>query len=179
MAARASPNARVGLRGRPPGTPGPDGEWPKGRWTAATWTLLLLVAYGIPEDHPAARVPLERMFDRFMPPGQDVDRAYMLKRLDLCHLGFWLGLGAHFLAEDPRLPPFGAAVLSAQRDDGGSNCAERNYPDTRHRSFHTTFNVLENLRIAATRGIVEQPAFADAESRAAELLCKIRGSPLD
>ncbi len=156
------------------GYQGLDGEWPKGRWTAATWTLLLLVAYGIPEDHPAARVPLERMFDRFMPPGQDADRAYMLKRLDLCHLGFWLGLGAHFLAEDPRLPPFGAAVLSAQRDDGGWNCAERNHPDTRHSSFHTTFNVLENLRIAATRGIVEQAAFADAESRAAEFMLSHR-----
>ena len=138
------------------GYQGPDGEWPKGRWTASTWTLLLLVAYGIPEDHPAARVSLAHLFDRFMPPGQDVDGAYMLKRVDLCHLGFWLGLGAHFRADDPRLPPLGAAVLSAQRNDGGWNCAERNYPDTRHSSFHTTLNVLENLRIAATRGIVEQ-----------------------
>ena len=34
---------------------GADGEWPKGRWTASTWTLLLLVAFGIPEDQPTAR----------------------------------------------------------------------------------------------------------------------------
>ena len=47
-----------------------DGEWPKGRWTASTWTLLLLVALGIPEDHPAARAPIERLFDRFMPDGR-------------------------------------------------------------------------------------------------------------
>jgi hypothetical protein len=56
------------------------------------------------------------------------------------------------LAGDPairRLPPLGHAVLSAQLDDGGWNCHVRNRPSTRHSSFHTTFNVLENLRIAA------------------------------
>ena len=152
------------------GYQGSDGEWPKGRWTASVWTLLLLVAYGIPEDHPAARVPLERLFDRFMPAGQEVDGAYMLKRVDLCHLGFWLGLGAHFLPEDPRLPPLGAAAVSAQRADGGWNCAERNHPDTHHSSFHTTFNVLENLGIAASRGIVEGRALRDAEAGAAEFM---------
>jgi hypothetical protein len=153
---------------------GSDGEWPKGRWTASVWTLLLLIAYGIPEDHPAARVPLERLLGRFMPAGQEVDGAYMLKRVDLCHLGFWLGLGAHFLREDPRLPALGAAVLSAQRDAGGWNCAERNHPDTRHSSFHTTFNVLENLRIAAARGIVGEPAFRNAEANAIEFMLRHR-----
>ena len=85
-------------------------------------------------------------------PGRTSTVRTCCKRVDLCHLGFWLGLGAHFRAEDPRLPPLGAAVFSAQRNDGGWNCAERNYRDTRHSSFHTTLNVLENLRIAATRG---------------------------
>ncbi len=149
---------------------GADGEWPKGRWTASTWTLLLLVACGIPEDHPAARPPLERLLDRFVPPGEEVDGAYLLKRVDLCHLGFWLGLGAHFLPEDPRLPPLGAAVLGAQFADGGWNCHLRNYPDRTHSSFHTTFNVLENLRLAAGRGIVVDAELRAAEARAAELL---------
>jgi hypothetical protein len=44
--------------------------------------------------------------------------------------------------------------MSAQFDDGGWNCHMRNYPDTVHSSFHTTLIVLENLRIAAARGIV-------------------------
>jgi len=149
---------------------GSDGEWPKGRWTASTWTLLLLVAFGIPEGHPAAREPLERLLDRFMPPGDAVDGAFLLKRVDLCHLGFWLGLGAHFLAGDPRLPPLGAAVLSAQLDDGGWNCSVRNHPRTHHSSFHTTFNVLENLRIAAGRRIVPDRPFRDAEARAVEFM---------
>ena len=153
---------------------GPDGEWPKGRWTASTWTLLLLIACGLPEGHPAGRPAIERLLGRFMPPGEEVDGAFLLKRVDLCHLGFWLGLGAHFLGDDPRLPPLAHAVLSAQLDDGGWNCHMRNRPSTRHSSFHTTFNVLENLRIAAGRGIVPDRAFRDAETRAVEFMLSHR-----
>jgi hypothetical protein len=148
----------------------PDGEWPKGRWTASTWTLLLLIACGIPESHPAARAPVERLLDRFIPAGEAVDGAFLLKRVDLCHLGFWLGLGAHFLEDDPRLPPLGEAVLSAQYDDGGWNCQMRNYPNRRHSSFHTTFNVLENVRLAAAKGLVSERAFHEAEARAVEFM---------
>jgi hypothetical protein len=153
---------------------GPDGEWPKGRWTASTWTLLLVVACGLPEGHPAGRPAIERLLGRFMPEGEDVDGTFLLKRVDLCHLGFWLGLGAHFLGNDPRLPPLGRAVLSAQLEDGGWNCHMRNRPATRHGSFHTTFNVLENLRVAAERGLVPDRAFRDAETRAAEFMLSHR-----
>lgn len=103
-----------------------------------------------------------------------MDGAFLVKRVDLCHLGFWLGLGAHFLEEDPRLPAVGEAVLSAQLEDGGWNCRVRNYPRTSHGSFHTTFNVLENLRIATARGIVPEDAFGDAEARARELMLSHR-----
>jgi hypothetical protein len=153
---------------------GADGEWPKGRWTASTWTLLLLIALGLPEDHPSARAPVERLLDRFMPPGEDVDGAFLLKRVDLCHLGFWLGLGAYLLDGDARLGPLGQAVLGAQLDDGGWNCQVRNKPATRHSSFHTTFNVLENLRIAAARGATSDRAFREAEGRAAGFMLEHR-----
>ena len=113
---------------------------------------------------------MERLLDRFMPPGDEVDQAFLLKRLDLCHLGFWAGLGAHFLDDDPRLAPLGEAVLSAQFEDGGWNCHMRNYPQRRHSSFHTTFNVLENLRIATERGAVPKKAFRAAEARAVEFM---------
>jgi len=149
---------------------GPDGEWPKGRWGASTWTLLLLVALGIPERHPSARAPLEGLFDRFLPKGADTDPAYLLKRVDLCHLGFWLGLGAHFLPEDERLGPLGEAVLAAQYADGGWNCQMRNYPERTHSSFNTTFNVLENLWIAADQGVVDGGRLDEAEARALELM---------
>ena len=59
--------------------------------------LLLLVACGLPESHPVGQAPMERLLDRFMPPGEEVDHAFLLKRVDLCRLGSWLGLGAHFL----------------------------------------------------------------------------------
>jgi hypothetical protein len=151
------------------GQRGPDGEWPKGRWTASTWTLLLLVACGVPEGHPAGGPPLERLFGRLMPPGEQVEVAFLLKRMDLCQLGFWLGLGAHFIEADPRLPSIGEAVLSAQLGDGGWNCHMRTRP-TSHSSFHTTFNVLENLRIATEREIVPKAAFREAEARAVEFM---------
>ena len=105
-----------------------------------------------------------------MPTGESVDSAFLLKRLDLCHLGFWLGLGAHFQPKDPRVPPLGAAVLSAQLADGGWNCHVRARPHTTHSSFHTTFNVLEGLRIAAAQGIVPNQVFRAAEARAAEFM---------
>lgn len=149
---------------------GDDGEWPEGRWTASTWTLLLLMACGVPEGHPSARAPIERLLGRFMPPGEDVDPAFLLRRVDLCHLGFWLGLAAYFLPGDPRLRPLAEAVLSAQYEDGGWNCQMRTYPNRRHSSFNTTFNVLENLRIAAKRGVAPEGAFKTAETLAIEFM---------
>jgi hypothetical protein len=62
------------------------------------------------------------------------------------------------------------AVLSAQYDDGGWNCQMRNYPERRHSSFSTTFNVLENLRVAAAHGVVGARAFQEAEDRAVEFM---------
>jgi hypothetical protein len=105
-----------------------------------------------------------------MPVGEEVDGAFLLHRVDLCHLGFWLGLGSHFLGNDERLPGVAGAVLAAQFDDGGWNCQFRNYPDRRDSSFHTTFNVLENLRLARARGAVSEHAFRDAEAQALEFM---------
>jgi hypothetical protein len=149
---------------------GRDGEWPQGRWTASTWTLLLLVACGVPDGHPSARAPLERLLERFMPRGEETEARFLLERVDLCHLGFWLGLAAHFLPGDPRLRPLAGAALAAQLADGGWNCQMRNYPDRTHSSFNTTFNVLENLHVAAERGAVAQDVFRAAEARAAEFM---------
>jgi hypothetical protein len=61
---------------------------------------VLLVACGLPESHPCATAPLERLLGRFMPAGERTDPADVLQRVDLCHVGFWLALGAHFLPGD-------------------------------------------------------------------------------
>src|SRR5262245_31562471 len=84
---------------------GADGEWPKGRWGASTWTLLLLVACGIPEDHPSARRPLNRLLEHFMPLGGDTDPESPLKRVASCHSRLWVGLGAYVLFCDPLVCP--------------------------------------------------------------------------
>jgi hypothetical protein len=60
--------------------------------------------------------------------------------------------------------------MDAQLADGGWNCHMRNRPSTRHSSFHTTFNVLEALRIASARGAVSKRDFRDAEGRALEFM---------
>ncbi len=46
----------------------PNGSWPKGRWTDAPWAPLLLVACGLPEDHPSGRTTTERMLRSTSPP---------------------------------------------------------------------------------------------------------------
>jgi hypothetical protein len=130
--------------------------WPRGRWTDAPWSLLVLMACGLPEDDAGARSDAERQLARL--EGLD-----LLKRMDLCHVGFWLGLGAYFLGEDPRLGRLAEAILSVQYADGGWNCQMRNYPDRLHSSFNTTFNVLEGLRIAGVD-------YQDAEARALEFI---------
>ena len=68
------------------------------------------------------------------------------------------------------LPPLGRRCSAAQLDDGGWNCHMRNRPSTRHSSFHTTFNVLENLRIAADRDIVPELSSARPKVRAVEFM---------
>jgi hypothetical protein len=64
-------------------------------------------------------------------PGEDVDPAFLLRRVDLCHLGFWLGLAAYFLPGDTRLRPLAEAVPSAQYEYGGWNWQMRSYPKDR------------------------------------------------
>jgi hypothetical protein len=147
-----------------------DGSWPKGRWTDSPWTPLLLMTLGLREDNPSPWAPRDGLMDRLMPPGKPVDRKMLLTRMDLCHLGFWLGLGSTYMAGDPRLGPLAETVISVQLADGGWNCHIRNRPSTTHSSFHTTLNILEGLRIAHDRGVVATTAFRAAEDPAIEFL---------
>ena len=139
-----------------------DGEWPRARWTGTMWTLMTLIDCGTPEDNPLARDSTQLFLDRNLPT---VDRS-LLKTMDQCHLGFWLRAGAYFLPGDARMTPLAELLLSVQFADGGWNCRMRTVPNTSHGSFHATFNVLEGLRCAADKGLIDSKVFQESEARA-------------
>jgi hypothetical protein len=123
-----------------------------------------------PSGPSALREAAQQFFDRHLTPERAADEKWLLTRMDLCHLGFWLRIGAYFLGDDPRLHQLAGTVLRARMPDGGWNCRKRNYPDTRHSSFHTTFNVLEGLSLAAEVGAVATDAFRASEAGALEFM---------
>ncbi|HLK57238.1 MAG TPA: hypothetical protein VKU00_11765, partial [Chthonomonadaceae bacterium] len=98
------------------------------------------------------------------------DAKWLLTQMDLCHLGFWLRIGAYFLGNDARLAPLTDTILRAQMPDGGWNCRIRTDPQTHHSSFHTTFNILEGLSVAAEVGIISKDVFRRHEARALEFM---------
>jgi hypothetical protein len=146
-----------------------DGSWPVGRWTGTVWTLVTLVELGMPGEE-RFRVAFERVVERLMPVGVVVSAETLKKEMDLCHLGFWLRIGAHFCPEDPRLGVIAETLLSVQMADGGWNCRIRTQRNVTHSSFHTVLNVLEGLRGAASVGLISAEVFAQSETRALEFM---------
>jgi hypothetical protein len=147
-----------------------DGSWPKGRWTETPWTLLVLLDCGVPKSLGRLRQAANFQISHLLPEGEPADRKLLTHRLDLCHVGFWLRFGSAFMPDDTRLKTMAEVIFELQMADGGWNCRIRNYPETTHSSFHTTFNELEGLREAALAGIVAQADFAAAEDRALEFM---------
>jgi hypothetical protein len=147
-----------------------DGSWPKGRWTDTIWTLLQLLDCGMPARLERLQKAADLQISSLLPPGRPVERRILKERLDLCHVGFWLRIGSAFLPGDERLPAMAETIFELQMADGGWNCRIRNYPNTTHSSFHTTFNVLEGLREAATARVVDRARFEAAEARALEFM---------
>jgi hypothetical protein len=125
---------------------------------------------GLPPDHLPLQNAAQQFFERNLTPERAVDEDWLLKRIDLCHLGFWLRIGAYFLGNDERLTHVVGTVLRAQMPDGGWNCRKRNYPQTRHSSFHTTFNILEGLSAAAEVGAISMSVFRQSEAQALEFM---------
>lgn len=148
----------------------PDGSWPPERFTASVWTLVTLVDLGLPATGDFAVRGFEDVVGRLMPSGNVPNREILTTRMDLCHLGFWLRIGAYFLPKDERLLPLANIVLELQLADGGWNCRIRTRPNVSHSSFHTTFNVLEGLRVAHEAGLIPSDVFEDAERRAIEFM---------
>jgi hypothetical protein len=152
----------------------PDGTWPAGRWTDTVWTLLTLIDCGIPPDHPGVSRAARQFIDRNLTPERAASEKWLLTRMDLCHLGFWLRIGSYFLGVDERLARTTQTVLRVQMPDGGWNCHIRNKPATEHSSFHTTFNVLEGLSLAADVGNLAGNDFRASEARALEFMLRHR-----
>jgi hypothetical protein len=144
----------------------PDGTWPLGRWTDTVWTLLTLIDCGLPADYPPLRDAAQRFLDRHLTPERARDEKWLRQRMDLCHLGFWVRIGAYFLGSDPRLALVAQTALRLQLPDGGWNCRVRTDPQTHHSSFHTTLNVLEGLALAARTGNLTMEAFRHSEEQA-------------
>lgn len=147
-----------------------DGTWPEGRWTGTIWTLLTLIDCGIPREHSAVRDAALRFMEHNLTGEQSLDENWLMTRMDLCHLGFWLRIGAYFHGDAARLRLLAGTILRAQMADGGWNCRRRTVPLTRHSSFHTTFNVLDGLSVAAENGLVPLSVFRESESRAFEFM---------
>ncbi|MFI5384679.1 MAG: hypothetical protein ACHQ50_01025 [Fimbriimonadales bacterium] len=151
----------------------PGGTWGGGlyspKWTSTTYTLLTLIECGLAGDHPAARKGADLILERAFSSKEVIGMGHRLKT-DLCVLGFWLRIGCTFLAGDPRLPPIAEHILACQMADGGWNCRIRIAKDVVHSSFHTTFNVLDGLRAAASVRIVAEDQFRNAEARALEFM---------
>lgn len=148
----------------------PDGTWPDGRWTGTLWTLLTLIDCGIPADEPRVLHAATHFLDGSLTPERAASNKWLLTQMDLCHLGFWLRIGAYFVGTHDRLMIVAETLLRQQMPDGGWNCRMRTNPKTHHSSFHTTFNVLEGLRVAAAAGIISQQVFRECETRAMEFM---------
>ena len=101
---------------------------------------------GAGSDGPSARRPIERLLERFRPVGEEIDSAYLLKRVDLCHLGFWLGLGSYFLDDDPRLPVLGEAVMERAFAAAERRAVEFMIAHRLYRSDHTGEVISERFR---------------------------------
>jgi hypothetical protein len=148
----------------------PDGGFPTGRWTDTVWTLLVLMDCGAPPKHSGLQRAAERVLSTYFSLDAAAAPVWLVKRMDLCHLGFWLRIASYFMPGDKRLGQLIDTILELQFADGGWNCRLRNYPDTVHSSFHTTFNVLEGLRMAAETGQLNKSRFRESESRALEFM---------
>jgi hypothetical protein len=152
----------------------PDATWPEGRWTGTVWTLLTLIDCGMPATNPHTSDAARQFLQHNLTAERAASDRWLLTQMDLCHLGFWLRIGATFIGKDERLLRVAETLLRQQMQDGGWNCRTRTNPKTHHSSFHTTFNVLEGLRAAASAGIVSYDRFRLSESLAMEFMLRHR-----
>ena len=103
-----------------------DGRWGGGlyspKWTSTTFTLLMLRAYGIPRQTPAAQRGAALVLDGML--GERCDDAFRTKlaQLDRCIVGMVLSLAVYFEIDDARVDAIIENVLGEMMPDGAWNC---------------------------------------------------------
>lgn len=117
------------------------------KWISTTYTLLTLWLIGIPADHPPAQRGAAVMFDGLFGPLESANFERRLAQCDQCITGFMLSVGAYFLPGDARLEKLVQQLLAERMPDGAWNCRIGRRPAPHHSSLHTSFNVLEGLRV--------------------------------
>ena len=130
--------------------------------------LPFLIDCGLPADHPPLKASARKFIDDNLTAARANDPKWLMNRMDLCHLGFWLRIGSYYLGKDARLAATATFVAETALPDGGFNCRIRT-KDVHHSSFHTTFNVLEGLTEAARAGNIDAKAFRKSEAAGARL----------
>lgn len=155
-----------------------EGTWDSGiyspKWTSTTYTLLTLIDLGIEPDHPAVKKGADQIMDKGIVRLQGNGRLGSLQRNDVCVWGFYLHITAYFGLAGPLLEELCELLLEEQMHDGGWNCRRQRLASVRHGSFHTTFNVLEGLRVAARRGLMDREEFLESEAKAMEFMLQHR-----
>jgi hypothetical protein len=157
----------------------PDGRWGGGiyspKWISTTYTLLLLCSIGIPPETPAARIGAQRVINGILGETCSASFHQNLAACDRCIVGMVLQIAVYFGIEDDRIQAIVTNLLSEQMPDGGWNCRRTRRPQPHHSSFHTTFNVLEGLRVYLEQyGTAQHTDVLAAEQQALELMLQHR-----
>jgi hypothetical protein len=147
----------------------PEGTWAGAlyspKWTSTTYTLLLLHRFGLEDDHPAARLGVDRLVEGARVRDGGLTLAKTVPEPEACITGMLVLLASRFGGGDSKLESALDWLLSTQMPDGGWNC-ELVRRGATHGSFHTTITVLEALYERTRRR--PDPALDDAAERARE-----------
>jgi hypothetical protein len=129
----------------------PSGGWGGGiyapKWTSATFTLLTLRSIGVPRDCQAAKRGAQLVVQELLGATRDAKFDQKLAVCDRCIVGMVLQLAVYFKIDDARVEAIVDNLLSEMMPDGAWNCRRDRRPKPHHSSLHTTFNVLEGLRM--------------------------------
>lgn len=167
----------------------PDGHWGWGfyqpKWTCTHYTLLDLKTMGLSPSNQACRETVSMVLAKEPNPDGGLAYAKTVRVSDICVDGMFLGIAAHFQAEEDLLNNGVDLLLRTLLPGGGWNCLY--HQGDRHFSVHTSINVLEGLLAYSQAGYryrlseVEQAIAAGEEQLLTHKLYQSHrtGQPMD